>query len=208
MRVPPFDMCDGCVGVTQVCEPTPLPKSGTQAVRFKAVTTQHVVLRGWFQTLPIAVYGQKLAPDSTQQASQARSFQPRIRLHVVDTLRITSCSAGTSAKTGAQAVPESEQHSPAASHPVWTPQVGIDEYRAVIASALELRPPSAAEALHQRASFAVPPARLPLKQLPHDAAAALRAVLPAWRAALSAGELCLEEQMPTPEALKVQVNMQ
>ncbi len=52
----------------QVCEPTPLPKSGTQAVRFKAVTTQHLVLRGWFQTLPIAVYGQRLGPDPAQQA--------------------------------------------------------------------------------------------------------------------------------------------
>ena len=51
-----------------MCEPTPLPKSGTQAVRFKAVTTQHLVLRGWFQTLPIAVYGQKLGPDPAQQA--------------------------------------------------------------------------------------------------------------------------------------------
>jgi hypothetical protein len=50
-----------------VCEPTPLPKSGTQAVRFKSVTTQHLVLRGWFQTLPIAVYGQRLGPDPAQQ---------------------------------------------------------------------------------------------------------------------------------------------
>ena len=83
----------------------------------------------------------------------------------------------------------------------------MDEHRDGIAAALELRAPSTAELPppHERAAFAVPPARLPMRQLPQDAAVALRAVLPAWRAALSAGEYFLEEQMPTPEALKVLV---
>jgi hypothetical protein len=40
----------------------------------------------------------------------------------------------------------------------------VDEHRATIAATLELYPPS--KALNERAPFAVPPARLPMKQLP------------------------------------------
>ena len=79
----------------------------------------------------------------------------------------------------------------------------MEEHRTVIAAALERRDPAELEVLNARAPFAVAPSQLPLKHLPPDAAAALRAVLPAWRAALSAGEPFIEEQMPTPEALKV-----
>ena len=86
---------------------------------------------------------------------------------------------------------------------VQTSQAAVDEHREVITAALELRDPVEAEARNTRAPFAVPPSQLPLKHLPQDAAVALRAVLPAWRAALSAGELFLDEQMPTPDALKV-----
>ena len=63
-------------------------------MRFKSVTTQHLVLRGWFQTLPIAVYGQRLGPDPAQQARQqpnfpTHGFGPLLRV----SLCVSSCAS-------------------------------------------------------------------------------------------------------------------
>ena len=42
------------------------------------MVTDHLVLRGWFQTLPIAVYGYRLAVTQAQQARSLRLASARI----------------------------------------------------------------------------------------------------------------------------------
>lgn len=82
----------------------------------------------------------------------------------------------------------------------------MDAANATIAAAFKLHPaaepygfPSTPASQH----FTVPAGALPMQQLPEDAVAALRGVLPAWRAAVAADEPFLEYQLPTKDAFQV-----
>ena len=80
-------------------------------------------------------------------------------------------------------------------------QAAVAEAEVSLHDALVLRPPHRNPPAPEL--FAVRASQLPMPSLPRDAVTALRGVLPAWRAALSADELFLEEQLPTAAALLV-----
>ena len=77
----------------------------------------------------------------------------------------------------------------------------MDEANAVLAAAVDLEAGAGASPAPQL--FALPARSLPVRQLQAEAVAALRGVLPAWQAALSADQALLEEQLPTKQALQV-----
>lgn len=76
-----------------------------------------------------------------------------------------------------------------------------DEANASVDAAVDLE--EGEGAAHAPELFALPACPLPMQQLPADAVAALRDVLPAWRATLLADEVLLEEQLPPKQALQV-----
>ena len=43
-------------------------------LHLQGLVTDHLVLRGWFQTLPIAIYGYRLAVTPEQQVSATAVF--------------------------------------------------------------------------------------------------------------------------------------